>query len=84
MTTQESNGNSIVNLVIGLSLMVFAAMVAMFIFKVVLSLAPVFGVLIAIGGGIWYMQAENEHYKLRAMQTILAGVGLAVLFGIIF
>lgn len=84
MSVHERNSNSPINLIIGVSLLVFAAMVAWFVFKILLGLAPIIGVLVAIAGGIWYFQADTEHEKLRAMQTLLAGVGVTILFSVIF
>lgn len=84
MTAQNSSANNLVNFIIGLSLLVFALMVAWFVFKILLGLAPIIGVLVAIGGGIWYLQAENDHQKLRALQTLVGGVGIAILFTVIF
>lgn len=84
MTVQESNSSNVVNFIIGLSLLAFVAMVALFVLKLVIGLAPVLGVLAAIGGGIWYFQANDDHAKLRALQLTVAGLAVAVLFGAIF
>jgi hypothetical protein len=82
MTAQHSS--SPVNLFIGISLLVFAAMVAWFVFKILLGLAPIIGGLIAIAGGIWYFQAETDQEKLRAMQTLVAGIGISIVFSVLF
>lgn len=83
-TYHKTGGNSLINLVIGLSLLIFVVILAWFVFKIVLGLAPLIGVLITIGGGIWYLQADNEHQKLRALQTAFAGIVVMIVFGIIF
>ena len=84
MTVQESNSGNFVNFVIGLSLLAFVAMVGLFVLKLIIGLAPIFGVMAAVGGGIWYFQAENDSQKLRALQVAVAGLAVAVLFGAIF
>ncbi|NDJ87391.1 MAG: hypothetical protein GYB66_16050 [Chloroflexi bacterium] len=83
-TYTKDNRNSLINLIIGLSLLVFAAMLAWWVFKILLGLAPLIGVLVLIGGGIWYLQADTDQQKLRASQTLLAGLFIFVVFAIIF
>ncbi|PJF39698.1 MAG: hypothetical protein CUN55_13760 [Phototrophicales bacterium] len=83
MTTQQENDN-IVNLFIGVTMIVFALALAWFIFKAVLGIAPIIGVFIAIAGGISYLQAENDTQKVRALQLVIGGGILAIIFGIIF
>lgn len=84
MTIQPSDSNNPVNLIIGISLLVFAGMVAWFVFNIVIGLAPVIGVLIAIAGGIWYLQAETDHQKVRALQMLASGLVITFIFGTIF
>lgn len=85
MNTYNKTGSSgLINLVIGLSLLIFVVILAWFVFKIVLGVAPLLGVLVAIGGGIWYLQADDEHQKLRALQTAFAGIVVMIIFGIIF
>ena len=84
MTVQESNTNSVVNLIIGLSLFAFVGLIAIFVLKMMFALAPFVGFMVAVGGGIWYFRTESEHYKLRALQTTLAGIALMIVFGAIF
>lgn len=83
MTTQDKRG-SFINLFIGLSLLVFGLMVIWFLFMTLLHLAPFIGILAAIAGGIWYAQAEDDAHKVQALQLVLAGGFVAVIFGIIF
>lgn len=83
MTTPDKRGNFI-NLFIGLSLLVFGLMVLWFMFITLLHLAPFLGVLVAIAGGVWYAQADDDAHKVQALQMILAGGLVAVIFGIIF
>lgn len=84
MTTQNGERQNLINLIIGISLLVFVLMLAFFIFSIVLQLAPIIGILIAVAGGIWYLQADDDSQKVRALQTLLAGGAIAVIFGIIF
>jgi hypothetical protein len=77
-------GHGLVNLIIGASLLVFVLVLAVFILKIIVGLAPLLGLLIMIAGGIWYFQADNEAAKLRALQTAFAGLAIMVIFGMIF
>lgn len=83
-TVKKSSSSGLINLVIGLSLLIFVVILAWFVFKIVFGLAPLIGVLITIAGGIWYLQADDEHQKLRALQTAFAGIVVMIIFGIIF
>lgn len=86
--TTRNDSNNIVNLFILATLIVFAVMVVWFVFHVVLSavlfLAPIAGVFAAIGGGIWYLSAEDDAQKVKALQMIVIGGIVAIVFGIIF
>ncbi len=81
---KTERSNNLTNTVIGVALVIFALTLAWFVFKILLGLAPLIGVFVAIAGGIWYLQAEDEHYKFRALQTLFAGVMIAIVFGAIF
>ncbi len=83
MTTQDKNRN-LVNLFIGLSMIMFVIISIWFVFKVLLGLAPIIGVFVAIAGGIWYLQADDDAQKVQALQLVVGGGILAIVFGIIF
>jgi hypothetical protein len=84
-TLPKSNNNGgIINLIIGLSLLAFTLMLALFVLGIIFHLAPVIGFFVAVGGGIWYFQANDDHSKLRAAQTLAAGLIIMVVFGAIF
>ncbi len=84
-TYQKSNSNGgLINLVIGLSLLAFVLMLSLFVLGVIFKLASVIGFFVAVGGGIWYFQAKDEHHKLRALQTTFAGIAIMIVFGAIF
>lgn len=84
-TVPKSKDNGgLINLIIGLSLLAFGLMLALFVLSVILHLASVIGFFVAVGGGIWYFQAKDEHTKLRALQTAIAGIVVMIVFGAIF
>jgi hypothetical protein len=84
-TLPKSNTNGgLINLIIGLSLLAFTLMLALFILGIIFKLAPVLGFFVAVGGGIWYFQAKDDHAKLRAAQTVAAGLIVMFVFGAIF
>ncbi len=81
-STEESSNP--INLIIGISLLVFVAMLAWFVIKILVGLAPVIGVFVAIVGGIWYLQADDDRAKLNALKTVIAGVAMMIILGAIF
>ena len=81
---KSRTGNSFINLIIGFSLLAFALVLAWFVFKIIFGLAPLIGLVVAILGGIWYVQADNDADKLRAAKTIFGGLVTMVIFGMIF
>lgn len=78
------NKGNLINVVIGISLMIFVLMLAWFVVKILIGLAPVIGVFVAIVGGIWYLQADSERAKINALKTVIAGIGIMIVLGIIF
>lgn len=84
MSAYDKPSNNLINFVIGLSLLAFAAILLWFVFKIILGLAPLFGIGIMILGGILYLQADDEKAKLRALQTAFVGLIIMIVFGVIF
>jgi hypothetical protein len=84
-TLPTSNTNrGLLNRILGHSLLAFTLMLALFILGIIFKLAPVIGFFVAVGGGIWYFQAKDDHAKLRAAQSVAAGLIVMVVFGAIF
>ena len=68
---KSSNNNNLINLVIGLSLLAFVFTLGLFVLKILVALAPLMGVVAVILGGVWYLQAEDEHHKTASATTCL-------------
>jgi hypothetical protein len=91
MTTNQThaqrNGSGIIGVFIGLALLFFGLLLALFILrvllKIVFALAPLAGLAIAAYGGYQYMRADVQDEKLDAMKIVAVGLGVAVL-GLIF
>lgn len=79
--------SGIIGMFIGLTVLFFVLLVALFLLKIVVSafliFAPVVGLLTAAYGGYRYWQADSDADKLKAMTIVAAGMGIAF-FGVIF
>lgn len=87
-TIQKSNdNNSLISLFIGIAVLIFLGLVALWvigiILKIVITLLPVAGVGLAVVGGVWYLNAKNDKYRLRAVSLFALGLFL-LLITIIF
>ena len=91
MTTNQTHAkrksSGIIGVFIGLAVLFFVLLLAVFILKTALSvffaLAPIAGLAIAGYGGYRYAQADADSDKLDATRIIAVGLGIALL-GIIF
>lgn len=88
--TQNAKANKssgIIGMFIGLTVLFFVLLVALFLLKIVVGafflFAPVVGLITAAYGGYRYWQADAEADKLKAMTIVAAGMGIAFL-GVIF
>lgn len=84
---KANKSSGIIGMFIGLTVLFFVLLVALFLLKVVLGLffffAPLLGLVTAAYGGYRYWQADEEGDKLKAMTIVAAGMGIAFL-GVIF
>ncbi len=80
---QQRNSSGLIGVFLAAVMVCFVLMLGMFIVGFVLKIAPVLGFFVAVGGGVWYFNANTEHFKLRAMTATAFGLLLMVL-GFIF
>ena len=82
-----NKSSGIIGMFIGLTVLFFVLLVALFILKVIvgafLIFAPVVGLITAAYGGYRYWQADTEADKLKAMTIVAVGMSIAF-FGVLF
>lgn len=82
-TLPESREKSPIDFLIGLAMIVFLALLAFWVLKIVLGIVmtflPLLGIGFAVGGGWWYLKAKNDHFRLRGMTLFAMGLGMLLL-----
>jgi len=82
-----NKSSGIIGMFIGLTVLFFVLLVALFLLKIVVGMffffAPVVGLITAAYGGYRYWQADTEADKHKAMTFVAAGMGIAFL-GLLF
>ncbi|MCI0709430.1 MAG: hypothetical protein L0154_04630 [Chloroflexi bacterium] len=83
MTVNTKKTSSVVSLFIGLAVLLFVLLLALFMLKIavqlVFGLAPLVGIVMAIYGGWRYYEGTTDAQKLRAMYYVAGGLTLAFL-----
>ncbi len=84
---KANKSSGIIGMFIGLTVLFFVLLVALFLvtaaLKVLFFFAPLLGLVTAAYGGYRYWQADEESDKLKAMTIVAVGMGIAFL-GVIF
>lgn len=80
-STRKTSG--VVSLFIGLAVLLFVLLLALFILRIFFAVAPLIGIAMAAYGGWRYYQSSTDAEKLSAMSLVAGGLGIAVL-GFIF
>jgi hypothetical protein len=83
MTANTKRTSGVVSLFIGLAVLLFVLLLALWVLKIFFAVAPLIGIAMAAYGGWRYYQAGTDGEKLSAMSLVAGGLGIAVL-GFIF